>query len=262
MGRLPVCDIYGFGGEMPACIMIWGCHISESGAADGMCGGMLNRAISKAKKVIVVDPRLIGPAEREGALWLQLRPGTDGALALAMINTVATENLIDHDFVANHTVGYDALKKHIRAFTPEWAAPITGLKAEDIAAAARIFTTTHPACIQWSNGMDMNICSFQTSRALLILISGVKIRNFFHSELRQVEELRRLNPDPLVEIHPDTAASLKISDGDWVWIESPYSRVKMKAKFFDGIAPQVVSAQHGWWFPEQDPPITGGRLPT
>ena len=77
--------------------------------------------------------------------------------------------------------------------------------------------------------------------------------------MRQVEELRRLNPDPLIEIHPDTASSLKIKDGDWVWAESPYARVKMRAKPFDGIAPDVVSAQHGWWFPEQQPPAYGWK---
>jgi anaerobic selenocysteine-containing dehydrogenase len=85
----------------------------------------------------------------------------------------------------------------------------------------------------------------------LILISGTKIRNFFHSEFRQVESLRKGNPDPLVEIHPDTAASLGIKEGDWVWIESQAHRVKMKAKLFDGIRCDVVNAQHGWWFPEE-----------
>jgi anaerobic selenocysteine-containing dehydrogenase len=93
----------------------------------------------------------------------------------------------------------------------------------------------------------------------LILISGTKIRNFFHSELRQVESLRDGNIDPLVEIHPDTASSLGIGEGDWVWIESPLSRVKMKAKLFEGIAPDVVNAQHGWWFPEETPPEYGWK---
>jgi anaerobic selenocysteine-containing dehydrogenase len=85
----------------------------------------------------------------------------------------------------------------------------------------------------------------------LILISGTKVRDFFHSEYRQVESLRRGNPHPLVEIHPDTATSLGIRDGDWVWIETPVARVKMKAKLFDGIRPDVVNAQHAWWFPEE-----------
>jgi anaerobic selenocysteine-containing dehydrogenase len=88
----------------------------------------------------------------------------------------------------------------------------------------------------------------------LILTTGAKIRTFFHSEGRQIKPLRMANPDPLVEIHPDTAASKNIHQGDWVWIETPENRVKMRAKIFDGTAPYVVSAQHAWWFPEDEPP--------
>ena len=113
LGRLPVCDIYGFGGEKPACILIWGCNITYSGAADGMCGGMLQRALREAQKVIVVDPRRIGPAETADH-WLQLRPGTDGALALAMINTIIAEDLVDHNFLDNYTTGFDKFVEHVR----------------------------------------------------------------------------------------------------------------------------------------------------
>ena len=63
-----------------------------------MCGGMLNRALKEARKVIIVDPRRIGPAENADH-WLQLRPWSEGALALAMINTIIAENLFDKDFV-------------------------------------------------------------------------------------------------------------------------------------------------------------------
>lgn len=93
----------------------------------------------------------------------------------------------------------------------------------------------------------------------LILMSGTKVRYFFHSELRQIQSLRRRNPDPLAEIHPATAAALGIGEGYWFWVESPVTRVKMKAKFFDGISLDVVSAQHGWWFPEENPPDYGWK---
>jgi anaerobic selenocysteine-containing dehydrogenase len=93
----------------------------------------------------------------------------------------------------------------------------------------------------------------------LIITTGAKIRYFFHSEGRQLNSLRKRNPDPLVEIHPDTARSLGISDGDWVWIETKIARVKMRTKFFDGIAKDVVNAQHAWWFPEEDPPEYGWK---
>ena len=91
----------------------------------------------------------------------------------------------------------------------------------------------------------------------LTSMSGTKIMPFFHSELRQIDALRKENPDPLLEIHPDTAASLGIVEDDWVWVESPWNRVKLQARLFDGIAPDVVNAQHAWWFPEDKPPEYG-----
>jgi anaerobic selenocysteine-containing dehydrogenase len=87
-----------------------------------------------------------------------------------------------------------------------------------------------------------------------ILMSGTKVLDFFHSEMHQIESLRKRHPDPLVEIHPDTAASLGIKDGDWVYLESPYGRATFRAKLFDGIAPDVVNAEHAWWYPEAPPP--------
>lgn len=62
-----------------------------------------------------------------------------------------------------------------------------------------------------------------------------------------------------MEIHPETARSLGIREGDWVWIETSENRIRMRAKLFDGIAPDVVSAQHAWWFPEEGPPEYGWK---
>ncbi len=86
----------------------------------------------------------------------------------------------------------------------------------------------------------------------LVLITGQRIFNFFGSEHRQGDYLRRTHPDPLVEIHPDTAAARGISEGDWVQISSPRDKVRFRARIFDGIDPRVVSAEWGWWFPEKD----------
>ena len=88
----------------------------------------------------------------------------------------------------------------------------------------------------------------------LILTTGARSRYFFHSEHRQIPSLRRMNPDPIIEIHPETAAGLGIRDGDWVHIENKYGRCKQKAKLTNGIHPRVVNAQHGWWFPEKPGP--------
>ena len=115
-----------------------------------------------------MDPRRIGPAQK-AAHFLQIRPGTDGALALAMIHVLIAEDLIDHEFVDNHTLGFEALKTHVREFTPVWAVTITGIDAEHMRLATRTYAKSKPAAIQWGNALDMNRCSFQTARAILII---------------------------------------------------------------------------------------------
>ena len=87
----------------------------------------------------------------------------------------------------------------------------------------------------------------------LILITGARFRYMFHSEYRQLKSVRKITPDPRIEIHPETASNLGISDGDWVYIETPRGRVSQRAKVTSAIHPKVVSAQHHWWFPEQSP---------
>ncbi|MFC1824390.1 molybdopterin dinucleotide binding domain-containing protein, partial [Thermodesulfobacteriota bacterium] len=83
-----------------------------------------------------------------------------------------------------------------------------------------------------------------------MLITGGRFNPLFHSEFRQIEPLRKLHPDPLVQIHPETAANLDIVDGDWVWIATPRGRIRMKCRCTDRIHPGVVHVEHGWWFPE------------
>lgn len=84
----------------------------------------------------------------------------------------------------------------------------------------------------------------------LILIMGGRFRPLFHSEWRQIDSVRKLSPHPLVQIHPETAGNLGISDGDWVWIASPRGRIRMRCQYFSGIDRRVVHCQHGWWYPE------------
>jgi len=83
-----------------------------------------------------------------------------------------------------------------------------------------------------------------------ILNSGLRSPTFFHTANRQIPWLREIRPDPIVEIHPETASGKNIEEGDWVWIESPRGRVKQRAKLNMGIDPRVVVAEHGWWYPE------------
>ncbi len=93
-----------------------------------------------------------------------------------------------------------------------------------------------------------------------ILNAGLRIPTFFHSANRNVPWLREIRPDPLVEIHPETAKRHGIKEGDWVWIESPRGRAKERAKLNDGIDPRVIVAEHGWWYPEIKDPGHGWEI--
>lgn len=86
----------------------------------------------------------------------------------------------------------------------------------------------------------------------LILITGGRFQPYYHSEHRQVQSLREMHPDPIVQIHPNTAKQLGIQEGDWVWIESPRGRIQQKYRPFLGMDARVVHVQHGWWFPEEE----------
>jgi len=86
-----------------------------------------------------------------------------------------------------------------------------------------------------------------------ILITGGRFLPYYHSEWRQIESFRRIRRDPQVQIHPETAKKHNIKDGEWVWIETPRGRIKQKCKYFDGIKPNVIHVEHGWWFPESEP---------
>jgi anaerobic selenocysteine-containing dehydrogenase len=90
-----------------------------------------------------------------------------------------------------------------------------------------------------------------------ILITGRRLPGFFHTENRQLPWMRELHRDPVVEIHPETAAKEGLREGDWVIIESPRGKARQRAKLFAGIDPRVVSAEHGWWFPEKTDPGHG-----
>lgn len=86
----------------------------------------------------------------------------------------------------------------------------------------------------------------------LILITGGRHLPYYHSEHRQNTSLRKMQPDPIMQMNPRKAKEMGIENGDWVWIESPRGRVKQKCQLFEGIDPRVVHAQHGWWFPEEE----------
>lgn len=85
-----------------------------------------------------------------------------------------------------------------------------------------------------------------------ILTTGARVYAFFHSEHRQIPRLRELNPNPLIEINPDDARELGVTEGQWVEIANEFGKAKFKAKVSPIVRAGIVHAQHGWWFPEQE----------
>jgi anaerobic selenocysteine-containing dehydrogenase len=93
-----------------------------------------------------------------------------------------------------------------------------------------------------------------------VLTTGGRVPGYMHSEHRALPLIREIWRDPKLQINPEAAERLGIKEGDWVWIETPRGRCKQRATLTQGIHPQVVHAEHGWWFPEkpgQEPSLHG-----
>ena len=129
----------------------------------------LERNLAQGSKLVVVDPRRI-PLADKAEMYLRIRPGTDGAMALAMIHVIINENLYDKAFVDAYTLGFDKLVDHIQKYTPEWAENISWVPAEQIRSLARLFATTKGAGIyQGTCTQDQTANGTQSSRAFSVL---------------------------------------------------------------------------------------------
>lgn len=151
---LAMCAVYGYttrsmGGGARAgvtkCVVNWGANLAESGH---LGFGAILRAKEAGAKLVVVDPRRTKTTE-QADLWVQLRPGTDGALALGMIHVILEEGLHDAEFVENWCVGFDRLREVARKWTPRRASEVTWVPAETIAEVARLYATSKPAHLTW-----------------------------------------------------------------------------------------------------------------
>jgi anaerobic selenocysteine-containing dehydrogenase len=151
----------------PACLIIWGNNIA---ATRSTIYRNFLQAVKKGSKVIAVDPLETGIAKMAD-LWLQVRPGSDLALALGMIHIIINEGLYDKDFVEHWTVGFEKLKAHVQDYTPERVAEITWVPADLIVKAATLYATNRPGHIEWGNAIDHQLSSFQAGRALSILMA-------------------------------------------------------------------------------------------
>ncbi|HEV7450225.1 MAG TPA: molybdopterin-dependent oxidoreductase [Pseudonocardiaceae bacterium] len=125
-------------------------------------------AQKKGAKVVVIDPVRTRTA-RQADWHIRIRPGTDGALAMGLIHEIIAQDLVDHDYVDNYTVGYDELAERAAQYPPERVAEITGIPAEDIRTLAREYATTQPAAIRQGVALERSKGGGQAIRAITCL---------------------------------------------------------------------------------------------
>jgi len=127
-----------------------------------------NAMRDRGTKLIVVDPMFTVPASKAD-LWLQIRPGTDAALALGMLNVIINEDLYDKEFVSKWCIGFEELKQRVQQYPPEKVAEITWLTKDDIEKAARMYATIKPATLYQRYSIERQSNSTQSARTLAIL---------------------------------------------------------------------------------------------
>jgi len=150
------------------CILNWGANPID---AHPPLGAKILRAKQRGAKLIVVDPRFTALASKAD-IWLQVRPATDCALALGMLNVIINNNLYDKEFVDRWCIGFDKLKERVQEYPVARVSEITWVPQEEIIKAAKMYATIKPACQHSRVAVEqIGTNSFQTLRALSILVA-------------------------------------------------------------------------------------------
>jgi len=154
------------------CVVYWGADPSQSNHRSWAT--ILKRRRKGVVKIIVIDPRQTGTTDIAD-IWLQPRPGTDTALALAWLNVIINEELYDKDFIDKWTVGFDQLRTRVQEYPPQRCAEITGIPVERIVESARMYATTKPASIAYGVAADhfgLNGTRAEHARVILRAMTG------------------------------------------------------------------------------------------
>ena len=146
-------------------IILWACNTLSTNSHHWP---FIEQAKKAGAKLVVIDPVRTRTARL--ADWhIPIRPGTDAALALAMIHVIIKENLIDRDYIDKYTVGYDELAERASSYTPEFASQETGIPVDDIVKLAREYATTPPAVVRIGVAVERHAGGGQTVRAIACL---------------------------------------------------------------------------------------------
>ncbi|MCP4691222.1 MAG: molybdopterin-dependent oxidoreductase, partial [Desulfobacterales bacterium] len=164
-GFYPVADFH----HESKLVTLWGSNATSTNEEGEICS-LLLKQWSHGVDLMVVDPIKTELAEK-ARLWLQVKPGADHALALSFLNVIIEENLYDAEFVEKWTHGFDELAAHVKQYTPEKMADVTGVAADLVRTAAAEYANSRPGVIQWGNPIEQNIHTFDTVRALVCLMA-------------------------------------------------------------------------------------------
>lgn len=149
------------------CIVIWG---ANPVVTSHYHGEVLKKAKNDGVKILMVDPRK-SPTTKFASLLCQLRPGTDGALALGCLNIIINESLYDKEFIKKWTTGFDKLREHVQQYSPERVSEITSVPVDTIKEFARTYATSKPAAIYQGLALDGHTNGVNNIRAIASLIA-------------------------------------------------------------------------------------------
>jgi formate dehydrogenase major subunit len=128
----------------------------------------MKNAVRTGTKLILMDPRRSELA-RHAHRHLQFKPDTDVAMLNAMMHVIVTEGLVDKDFIASRTIGYEELAKNVEGYSPEAMAPICGIDAETLRYVARLYATSKGSMILWGMGISQHVHGTDNARCLIAL---------------------------------------------------------------------------------------------
>jgi len=207
-------------------------------------------AVAQGVKVVYLDPRFTKTAAK-ATEWLPIKPGTDLAFHLAMLNVIVDEKLYNADFVQKNTVGFEELQKSIGTYTPEWAAPLTEIPADTIRRIAREFAAAGSGALAHNGWRTSNfVNSFQTERAIAILnaLVGNWGTTMFDAGGEGGGIALGTPPQP-----PFPRGHAQRLDG----VPWKYPLVPLKIGVFQEIRDAVLTGQpyqaHGWFIARQNP---------
>jgi thiosulfate reductase/polysulfide reductase chain A len=209
----------------------------------------LSAAIDRGAKVVYLDPRYTKTASKASE-WLPIKPGNDLAFHLALLNVIISENLYNRSFVEKNTLGFDELKKEVSRYTPEWAAPLTGIPAETITRIAHEFTEAAPHALAHNGWRTSNfVNSFHTQRAITIL--NALVGNWDVTITEAAGEESGTLGAPSQPAYPRISA-LRLDGVPW-----KYPVVPFKIGVFQELRDNIVSGDpyqaHGWFISRQNP---------